>query len=107
MESKRKTAIIGALIAGAVLTVTSVGVAAAQTPSATPSATPPAQGAPATPGQPGDGQHPCPEDGSGHQARHGAMQGQMQGQMQGDMQGETHAAMQAQMAGMHARMGRS
>ncbi|MGE3855953.1 MAG: hypothetical protein AB7G21_03210 [Dehalococcoidia bacterium] len=98
METRKKTTIIGALVAGAVLTIASVGVAAAQTPDATPSTTPPAQGAPATPG---DGEHPCPKDGTGHQARgqHGEHgQGEMQGQM-----GARHAQMQARMAAMHAQ----
>jgi hypothetical protein len=89
METRKKTTIIGALVAGAVLTIASVGVAAAQTPDATPSTTPPAQSAPATPG---DGEHPCPKDGTGHRAK-GEMRGQM-GQMTGE-HGARHAAMHA------------
>lgn len=92
METRKKTTIIGALVAGAVLTIASVGVAAAQTPDATPTTPPPAT-APATPG---DGEHPCPKDGTGHQAKHGT-KGEMRGQM-GQMMGEhgvRHAAMHA------------
>ncbi|MDA0301123.1 MAG: hypothetical protein O2822_01215 [Chloroflexi bacterium] len=88
METRKKTTIISALVAGAVLTIASVGVAAAQTPDAAPSMPPPAT-APATPG---DGEHPCSKDGAGHQAK-GEMRGQM-GQMQGQ-HGARHAAMHA------------
>jgi len=95
METRKKTTIIGALVAGAVLTIASVGVAAAQTPDATPT-TPPAQGAPATPG---DGEHPCPKDGTGHQAKHGEGHGEMSGEMRGRM-----SQMMGQMGARHAAM---
>lgn len=90
METRKKTTIVGALVAGAVLTIASIGVAGAQTPPVTPSSTPPA----AAPATPGDGEHPCPKDGSGHEAKRGEMRGQMQGQMQGE-HGARHAAMHA------------
>jgi len=99
METRKKTTIIGALVAGAVLTIASVGVAAAQTPDATPSTTPPAQSAPATPG---DGEHPCPKDGTGHQA-HGAGHGEGHGAMSGEMQGRM-SQMMGQMGARHAAM---